>query len=215
MGLLEWLAIGWAGATVVCLGFLATRARRRGRAVESALANGAWHATAGHAALLPITSRELSVEREFGAALAAVRELAAGRLVELQVAIQHGLVVWSDPYVLRQILTEILTLAIDRAPEGGILLCAHWHGGRVHTTITDDGPPGDPALLRGALRRVEETVALQGGTLEIACSVTRGNVVTLRLPGVGEPLASPMDDGAVEQVIIPQMPRSRAVRSPL
>jgi len=214
MGRWEWLAVGWAVATAMCLGFLALRAWRGGPSTNQAPANGVWHESADHGALLPITSRELNVEREFGAALAAVRDLAARSSVELQVVIQHGLVVWSDPYVLRQVLTGILVQAIDRAAQGGILLCAHWHGGRVHTTITDDGPPGDPAYLRGALRRVEETVALQGGTLEIACSATRGNVVTLRLPGPGEPAGTPADEGAVEEVAIAAALRSRVVRSP-
>jgi hypothetical protein len=148
----------------------------------------------------------LDVEREFGAAIGALRDLAAENRMELQVVLQPGLKIWSDPYALRQRLVEVMTHAIGRAPGGGVLLCAHWHGGRVHTTITDDGAPGDPMRLRVSLRRIEECVALPGGTLEATCRAVRGNVLTLRLPGVGEPVPPVSDDMPMEEPQMPEIP---------
>lgn len=217
MTTIELLAAGWAAATALGLGIVMLRARHAPAAIThrsrgDGVASGPVP-PAEDAPLLPFVSRELDVEREFGAATNALRDLAAEHMVEFQAALQPGLKIWSDPYALRQILIEALTQAVHRAAGGGVLLSAHWHGGRVHITITDDGPPGDPMRLRAALRRVEECVALQGGTLEVYCSATRGNVLTVRLPGIGEPAPPPFDDTSMEEPRVREMPRGRVVRS--
>lgn len=216
-GAVEILAVGWAVATALGIGFLVLRARHTKPSMPmtafTSTDSASWPASPDASPLLPFASRQLDVEREFTAALTALRELAAQNLVELQVVIRPNLVVWTDPYALRHVLIEVLTQAIQRAAGGGVLLCANWHGGRVHTTITDDGAPGDPALLAAALRQVEQCIALQGGTLEITCSALRGNVVTLRLPGVGEPPVSVSDDAALEEPTVREALRRGVVRS--
>lgn len=218
MTTIELLAAGWATVTGVGLGLLILRARHTSaprpgvpRAAGPVPSSG--QQPPEEAALLPYASRELDVEREFGAAISALRDLATENMVELQVGLQPGLKIWSDPYALRQLLIEVMTHAIRRAAGGGVLLCAHWHGGRVHITVTDDGEPGDPPRLRASLRRIEECVALQGGTLEINCRAPRGNVLTLRLPGVGEPAPPPTDDTPMEEPRLREMPHGRVVRS--
>jgi hypothetical protein len=217
MTIIELLAAGWAAATAICVGVVVLRARHVA-APGSRPAGTAAPASdpvlpPQEAPLLPLASRELDVEREFGAAINALRSLAAENMIEFEVVLQPGLKIWSDPYALRQILIEALTHAVHRAAGGGVLLSAQWHGGRVHTTITDDGPPGDPMRLRASLRRVEECVALQGGTLEINCSAARGNVLTIRLPGVGEPACPTSDDTPMEEPTVREIPRGRVVRS--
>lgn len=211
------LAAGWAAATALGLGWLILRTRhpiaRNPRLPRAGGLAPTSIRPPDEATLLPLASRELDVEREFGAAISALHGLAADNMVELQVVLQSGLKIWSDPYALRQILIEVMTHAIRHAAGGGVLLCAHWHGGRVHTTITDDGVAGDPLRLRALLRRVEECVALQGGTLEVSCSALRGNVVTLRLPGVGEPAPPGPDDAPMEEPQVREIPPGRVVRS--
>jgi hypothetical protein len=214
MTTIELLAAGWAGVTGLGLGLVILRAWRATAPSPRAAGLASLPIqSADEAPLLPFTSRELDVEREFGAAINALHGLAAANMVEFEVALQPGLKLWSDPYALRQILIDALAQAIHRAAGGGVLLSAQWHGGRVHTTITDDGPPGDPMRLRAALRRAEECVALQGGTLEISWSVARGNVLSVRLPGVGEPAPSLSDDTPMEEPRVREMPRGRVVRS--
>ena len=198
MGTIELLAAGWAGLTGLGLGLIVLRSRNappRGLEGETPTTEaGRWSAAPEGAGLLPFASRELDVEREATAALTALEDLAAQCLVELQVTVQPKLTVWADPYALRHVLTEVLTQAIRRAPGGGVLLCGNWHGGRVQLTITDDGAPGDPATLVASLRAVEQSIAFQGGTLDIECSVARGNILTLRLPSASAPQPGMSDD---------------------
>lgn len=189
MQAVEWLVAGWTVLSVLGIGviLLATwRAERE--AVPPGAAEPAPDGTAATASArpAPLTASALDVAREFAAALAAVQELATENLIELQMTVQPRLAVWTNPAALQRCLTTGLTQAIQRAASA-VLLCANWHGGRVHVTVLDDGAVGNPAVLTASLREVEQVVALQGGTLEIACIPGRGNVLTLRLPGLGEP----------------------------
>lgn len=150
MTTIELLAAGWAAATVVGLCWLLLRARHAAQPAPR-LPHAAGPACVPaqppeETALPPFASRELDVEREFGAAISALRDLAAENMKELQVMLQPGLKIWSDPYALRQLLVEVMTHAIGRAPGGSVLLCAlarrsrshhdhrRWSAGRSHAT---------------------------------------------------------------------------------
>jgi len=217
MTTIELLAAVWAAATALGLGLLIRRARYSA-APSPLLQPGVGQTSSSgsspnEAALLLGESRELDVEHEFSAVIGALHELAAANIVELQTVLQPGIKIWSDLDALREVLIQTLTDAIHRAAGGGVLLSAHWDGGCIQTTITDDAAPGDPMRLRASLQRVEECISLQGGTLEISCSALHGNVLTFRLPGVGEPPRAASDDAPTEEPQVREISRHRVVRS--
>jgi hypothetical protein len=142
---------------------------------------------------LPQAGRNLELRREVAAAVAGLQGFARQRQVEIQVTVQPKLLIWADPHALHHCLVETLTQAIRRA-SGGVLLCANWLGGRVHITVADDGDYVNSDILAAALRGVEQSVALQGGSLETKSIAGRGTLVTIRLPGPGMPEPEEEDD---------------------
>ncbi len=124
----------------------------------------------------------LDVGSETTAMISQFESLAAQRFVALELAVQPGLVVRTDPRALRQILGDLVSRAIEQSPCGRVLLVAAHVGGRVQITVSDDAPPADRALQASRLRPAERLAALQGATMEIDARVGQGTTVVLRLP---------------------------------
>lgn len=141
-------------------------------------------------------------------ALTGFAELLPQRRVELAVTVSASLPeVRVDPLRLEQVLTEIVSNALDAMPDGGRLAVGATAGGDgVVLEVTDSGP-GIPAEilpnlcepffttrpegtglgLAIAKRYVEEA----GGRLEIASTVGRGTTVRISLPAAAAAAATP------------------------
>jgi hypothetical protein len=202
------LGLGWVALTALSSGFVVLVGwRARQRAARLAAPSGPvsanptpplpWHGDVG---LVTFESRKLEVDHEISGALAQLRDVALRDQVEVQVVVQPSLAVWADPCALRQMLLGIVSQAIERAEGSALLVSASWHGGRTQVIVMDDGPAGDPAILMGRLREVEQCAALQGGTLEFECRPLRGNKVVLRMPGAVAPDAHSTDDDVPEEM---------------
>ena len=127
------------------------------------------------AALLPV---DAAVQDVLGAHAAAARS----RRVRLEFAVQPDLAVRADPRVLRELLGDLVSQAIRRAPCGRVLVGAMRHGGRVQISVSDDGAAVAAELHAAALRDTRQLAALQGGTLDIEAYPGQGSTVVLRLP---------------------------------
>jgi hypothetical protein len=202
------LGLGWVALSALSLGFVVLVGwRARQRSARLAAPSGPVSANRtpplprhGDVGLATFESRKLEVDHEMSGALAQLRDEALRDQVELQVVVQPGLAVWADPHALRQMLLGIVSQAIERAEGSALLVSASWHGGRTQVIVMDDGPAGDPAILTGRLREVEQCAALQGGTLELECRPHRGTKVLLRMPGAVAPDAHPTDDDVTEEM---------------
>ena len=131
------------------------------------------------AGVLDVTLETTAVMRQF-------ESLAAQRLVGLELAVQPGLAVRTDASALREILREILgdlvSCAIEQSRCGRVLLGAAHIGGRVQITVSDDGAHADRALRASQLRPAERLAALQGATMDVDARAGQGTTVVLRLP---------------------------------
>jgi len=202
------LGLGWVALTALSSGFVVLvgwRARQRAARLaapsEPVSANPAPPLPRhGDVGLVTFESRKLEVDHEISGALAQLRDVALRDQVELQVVVQPNLAMWADPCALSQMLLGIVSQAIERAEGSALLVSASWHGGRTQVIVMDDGPAGDPAILMGRLREVEQCAALQGGTLELECRPLRGNKVVLRMPGAVAPDAHSTDDDVPEEM---------------
>jgi len=133
---------------------------------------------------LPLSRKAdlLDVDAEARAALAGLVSRAAQQHVQLEVAIEPGLLVHMSPRSLHEVLDSLLVHAIGAAPGGHVLLGGMRRGGRAHVAVIDDGAGVDARVQRAELRQVEEIVALLGGTLEIDSRAGEGTAVLVRLP---------------------------------
>jgi len=122
-----------------------------------------------------------SVERETQTALAAVSNYARTRFVELQIAVEHGLIVQADPADYRICLDDLLLGAIGRA-SSGVLVTAMRQADGVEITLLDDGIAPAGARPGGPRTGTNETLVPFGGMLRADYHPERGTTVRLRLP---------------------------------
>jgi signal transduction histidine kinase len=136
------------------------------------------------------------VERETQAALAAVSDYARTRFVELQIAVEAGLVVQAEPADYRTCLGNLLLGAISRAVSG-VLVTAMRRVDGVEITVLDDGTASAGARPDGSTRGVNDPSVPAGGTLGADYHPQRGTTVRLRLPqpdGLPVPSDADADD---------------------
>ena len=111
-----------------------------------------------------------------------LNSLAARLLVDLEYAVQPELAVRADRRAFREILSDMVTTAIEQAPCGHVLLGAARTGGRVHVTVSDDGENPNREMRLSKLRSAERLAALHGATMEVDVRKAQGTTVFLRLP---------------------------------
>src|SRR5262245_11165215 len=129
----------------------------------------------------PFEAGTLDVAAEAREVLHSFEGRAAQLLVALDIAVQPGLVVRADRRAFREILSDLLTHAIEQAPCGRVLLGAARSGGRVQISVVDDGPVADRTLRASQLRSAQRLAALQGATMEIRARAGSGTTTVLRL----------------------------------
>jgi hypothetical protein len=133
----------------------------------------------------PFASGVLDLATEARAVLQRFEALAAQHFVDLELAVQPGLKVRADPRVLREILSDLTTHAIEQSSCGRVLLGAVQSGGRVQISVSDAGSGADRATQASRLRPAERLAALQGATMEVDARANQGTTVILRLPTSG------------------------------
>jgi signal transduction histidine kinase len=130
--------------------------------------------------------------------------LAAEHDISLTVEAPQSLTILADPEKLQRVFVNLLANAFKFAPAGGVIQCRAWiEGGRVFTTVRDNGP-GVPANLRSAiferfrqgedasigifggtglgLTIAKEFVELHGGSISVGDSPGEGALFTVELP---------------------------------
>jgi hypothetical protein len=132
--------------------------------------------------LVPFVSGELDVAVEARDVLRQLDSLAARQLVDLEYAVQPDLIVRADRRAFREILSDVVTTAIEQAPCGHVLLGATRSGGRVHVVVSDDGGTPNRDMRLSKLRSAESLAALHGATMEVDVRMGQGTTVSLRLP---------------------------------
>ena len=130
----------------------------------------------------PFAAGDLDVAAEARDVLHRFDSLAARLLVDLEYAVQPELAVRADRRAFREILSDMVTSAIEQAPCGHVLLGAARTGGRVHITVSDDGENPNREMRQSKLRSAERLAALHGATMEVDVRTTQGTTVFLRLP---------------------------------
>ncbi len=130
----------------------------------------------------PFAAGDLDVAAEARDVMRQLDSLAARLLVDLEYAIQPQLAVRADRRAFREILSDIMTTAIEQAPCGHVLLGAAQTGGRVHITVSDDGEKPNREMRLSRLRSAERLAALQGATMEVDVRQGQGTTVFFRLP---------------------------------
>ena len=151
--------------------------------------------------LTPFASALLPVDAAVQDVLAAQAAAAARRGVQLELAVQPDLAVRADPRVLQEVLGDLVSQAIRRAPCGQVLVGSMRHGGRVQISVSDDGIAMPREVQAAALRETSRLAALQGGTLDIETYPGQGSTVILRLPDPADSAAS--RTGAVTDSVVP------------
>ena len=104
-----------------------------------------------------------SVARETQTVLTGVSGHARSRFVELQVAVEPGLVVQADPADYRMCLRDLLLAAIGHA-SGGVLITAMRQAGGVEITVLDDGIAVSDAQPDGLASGADDMFVPAGGT---------------------------------------------------
>jgi len=130
----------------------------------------------------PFSAGDLDVAAEARDTLRQLDSLAARLLVDLEFAVQPQLAVRADRRAFREILSDMVTTAIEQAPCGHVLLGAARTGSRVHITVSDDGGNPDREMRLSKLRSAERLAALHGATMEVDVRKAQGTTVFLRLP---------------------------------
>jgi signal transduction histidine kinase len=133
----------------------------------------------------PFVGGELDVAAEARDVLRQLDSLAARQLVDLEYAIQPELTLRADRRAFREILSDLVTAAIEQAPCGHVLLGAARTGGRVHVVVTDDGGKPNREMRLSKLQSAERLAALHGATMEVDIRTGEGTTVFLRLPVTG------------------------------
>jgi hypothetical protein len=139
----------------------------------------------------------LDLATEAEAVLESLQSVAMRQRVRLEMALEPGLAIMGDQRAFRETLAEIARGAIQQSPCGCVLLTAARTGGRVHASVSDDGPGTDKAMRLRRLRDVRRLVALQGGCLEINVRPGEGTTVTVHLPG-SDPGDNATDDNRLD-----------------
>jgi hypothetical protein len=130
----------------------------------------------------PFAAGDLDVAAEARDVLRQLDSLAARLLVDLEYAVQPQLAVRADRRAFREILSDMVTTAIEQAPCGRVLLGAARTGSRVHITVSDDGGNPDREMRLSKLRSAERLAALQGATMDVDVRLGQGTTVFFRLP---------------------------------
>lgn len=130
----------------------------------------------------PFSSGDLDVAAEARDVMRQLDSLAARLLVDVEYAVQPQLAVRADRRAFREILSDMVTTAIEQAPCGHVLLGAARTGGRVHITVSDDGENPSQEIRLSKLRSAERLAALHGATMEVDVRKGQGTTVFLRLP---------------------------------
>jgi len=153
------------------------RAARSDIVWNSCVPPAAAHRVQVSAAALP--RGVIAVAPETHRVLDAVKDFARSRFVELQVAVEPGLVAQVDAGTYRRCLDRLLLEAVGRA-SSGVLITGMRHAGGVEVAVLDDGStPG------GAPTHVSERTGADippGATLDAEYEPGRGTTIRLRLP---------------------------------
>ncbi len=124
----------------------------------------------------------LDVGAELRDVVAELAEEFAAHGTRVQVAVQPGLRLRSDPGTLRAIVTALIMSAADDESCGWILVSAIRQSGRIRVAVTDDGHHRASSGREAEFRRAEQLIALQGGSMHIDMHPDGGTTVALRLP---------------------------------
>lgn len=114
-------------------------------------------------------------------ALARLASLISSQFVKVDVAVRPGMQVIMRSPLLADTIEELLTAALQAAPACRLLLTAAPHGDRVHISVTDDMPDGDPAMRIGRVRALTERIARRGDALVVDVRPQEGTTMTLRI----------------------------------
>jgi hypothetical protein len=174
-----------AGGAFLLGGASAARQRRRMLLVPDLPGSG-------ETARTPSSDGQWLLEPELRAILNAERLRAAGGFTAFEIAAEPGLAVRADLEALRLSLRLVIRDAAARANGGRVLATASRHGGRVQITVSDDAEPLDRDVQEALLREAQQTLALQGGTLQVESRPGIGSTMRLPEPGpVRAPVSSP------------------------
>ena len=139
----------------------------------------------------------LDVAAELRVACIKWTPVVAERLVDMDTALQSGLLVRADKAVVRAALDAVMSESLMCAAYGRLLLSALRLEPWVHITLTDDNAALGHERREAALRDTAQALALQGGSLAIEAR-PEGGTVTIRLPAA-LPAADPPIQAAVVQ----------------
>ena len=123
----------------------------------------------------------LDVAAELRLACVKWTPVVAERLVDMDTALQPGLLVRADKAVVRAALDAVMSESLMCAAYGRLLLSALRLEPWVHITLTDDNAAMGQERREAALRDTAQALALQGGSLTIEAR-SEGGTVTIRLP---------------------------------
>jgi hypothetical protein len=133
------------------------------------------------------------VDLETHTALTALNGYARSRFVELQVAVEPGLVVQADPADYRACLRNLLLAAIGRA-SSGVLVTAMRQAEGIEIAVLDDGTVPAGVRSYGSTLGADGSFVSVGGTARTDYHPQRGTTVRLRLPrSAGVTVASDAD----------------------
>ncbi|MBV9252308.1 MAG: HAMP domain-containing histidine kinase [Acetobacteraceae bacterium] len=154
----------------------------------------------------PFSTDRVSVDSIIREVLRSASNQAGRYSVRLELAVPPGLEARTDPRVLRQVLGDLVGLAIPDATGGRVLVAAGLHGGRVQISVSDDGIAATEKARKPRLRDVGSLIALQGGTIEMDARSGEGTTVLIRLPEPGPITAEVSHRPAAGEAVSTAMP---------
>jgi signal transduction histidine kinase len=128
----------------------------------------------------------------------AVNSLARSKWVRIESALQTPIIVPMNADALRTALDNALRTSIHATPGGQVLVTATMSGTQVCIRITDDGPGTDQQVRETSMRRIEASLAVQGGSILVEARPGRGTTVT-----IAAPLFSAVDRPVIEPEQLP------------
>lgn len=131
----------------------------------------------------PFIPEPVDLSLELPALLKSAVPLTIARGCRLEHAVVPGLVLHTDPRVLREAMADILAHAV-RLGGARMLVAAHRIAGEAVIKVCVDDATPEAARQEYRLRDAAQVLALQGGTLKVDVRPRQGTVIVIRMPDV-------------------------------
>lgn len=169
--------VGYAVLVSLVCGVFALTRRPGSRPVRAAEPAPAWRQPDLSASTVPYADVGVAA----AVALQRIRPLISSQFSHIDIGISPGLLARMREGAMTDLLEEMLAAAVHAAPASHLLLTALRQGDQIEIAVTDDMAGADPAYRQAQLRRLQERVALRGGSLQVAVNAASGTTVTLRV----------------------------------